>query len=147
MRFGVRKLAELVRQPALQAVLEAGDGNCLMGADWGDKLGPAAVLVMPDEALDAWMLRNCGDGIHTTGSCRMGPASDPRSVVDPDGRVHGLAGLRVADASIMPDIVRANTHLSSIVIGENVAAKIQRERVRLAAAEATAEQPVAAARL
>ena len=49
----------------------------------------------------------------------------------------GLEGLRVADASIMPDIVRANTHLSSIVIGENVAQKLltQRRREGLASAE------------
>ena len=54
----------------------------------------------------------------------MGSPDDPRSVVDPDCRVLALEGLRVADSSIMPDIVRANTHLSSIVIGENVARKI-----------------------
>jgi choline dehydrogenase-like flavoprotein len=54
----------------------------------------------------------------------MGSPDDPRSVVDPDCRVLALEGLRVADSSIMPDIVRANTHLSSIVIGENAARKI-----------------------
>ena len=54
----------------------------------------------------------------------MGSLDDPRSVVDPDCRVLSVDGLRVADASIMPDIVRANTHLSSIVIGENAARKI-----------------------
>lgn len=54
----------------------------------------------------------------------MGSLDDPRTVVDPDCRVLSLDGLRVADASIMPDIVRANTHLSSIVIGENAARKI-----------------------
>ncbi len=63
----------------------------------------------------------------------MGPSDDPRSVVDPDCRVLSLEGLRVADASVMPDIVRANTHLSSIVIGENVARKILAGRHRLAA--------------
>lgn len=58
----------------------------------------------------------------------MGAVDDRRSVVDPDCRVLSLEGLRVADASIMPDIVRANTHLSSIVIGENAARKILAER-------------------
>ena len=58
----------------------------------------------------------------------MGSPDDPRSVVDPDCRVLALDGLRVADSSIMPDIVRANTHLSSIVIGENAARKILARR-------------------
>ena len=46
---------------------------------------------------------------------------DPDAVVDQHGRVHGLAGLRVADASIMPTIPRANTHLTCVMIGERVA--------------------------
>ena len=58
----------------------------------------------------------------------MGAVDDRRSVVDPDCRVLSLQGLRVADDSIMPDIVRANTHLASIVIGENAARKILAER-------------------
>jgi choline dehydrogenase-like flavoprotein len=52
----------------------------------------------------------------------MGPADDPGAVVDATGRVHGVAGLRVADASIMPVIPRANTNLPAIVVGEKVAA-------------------------
>jgi choline dehydrogenase len=51
----------------------------------------------------------------------MGPALDPDAVVDQHCRVHGLAGLRVADASIMPTIPRANTHLTCVMIGERVA--------------------------
>jgi choline dehydrogenase len=51
----------------------------------------------------------------------MGPADEPAAVVDQYGRVHGLEGLRVADASIMPDLPRANTNLSTIMIGERVA--------------------------
>ena len=92
---------------------------------------------MSDVELDTWMVLNAGDGIHTTGTCRMGSPDDRRSVVDPDCCVIGLEVLRVADASIMPDIVRANTHLSSIVIGEIVAQKLltQRRREGLASAE------------
>jgi choline dehydrogenase len=51
----------------------------------------------------------------------MGPSSDPEAVVDERCRVHGLGGLRVVDASIMPTIVRANTNLTCIMIGERVA--------------------------
>ena len=55
---------------------------------------------------------------HSVGTARMGPANDPGAVVDQHGRVHGARGLRVADASIMPTIPSANTHLSCVMIGE-----------------------------
>ncbi len=67
------------------------------------------------------MMRNVTTGMHLAGTCKMGPASDPMAVVDQYGRVHGLQGLRVADASIMPDCVRANTNVTTMMIGERVA--------------------------
>ena len=70
------------------------------------------------------MLESCGDIYHVAGTCRMGAASDEGAVVDSDGRVIGIAGLRVADASIMPTIVRANTHLTAVMIGEHMADRI-----------------------
>jgi len=51
----------------------------------------------------------------------MGPENDPMAVVDQRGTVHGIDGLRVADASIMPNCIRANTNLSTIMIGERIA--------------------------
>jgi 5-(hydroxymethyl)furfural/furfural oxidase len=59
---------------------------------------------------------------HPVGSCRMGPRSDPMAVVDHAGRVHGLHGVRVADASIMPAIPRAGTFLPTVMIAEKIAA-------------------------
>jgi choline dehydrogenase len=50
----------------------------------------------------------------------MGPASDPMAVVSQYGKVHGLEGIRVVDASIMPDCVRANTNVTTMMIGEHV---------------------------
>ena len=50
----------------------------------------------------------------------MGPDSDPMAVVDPYGKVYGIEGLRVADASIMPDCIRANTNVTTMVIGERI---------------------------
>jgi choline dehydrogenase len=58
---------------------------------------------------------------HGAGTCKMGPASDPMAVVDPRLRVHGLANLWVADASIMPTVAHANTNLTSMMIGERAA--------------------------
>ena len=55
-------------------------------------------------------------------SCAMGPASDRTAVVDAEGRVHGVAGLRVADASVMPVIPRANTMVPTVVVAERIAA-------------------------
>ena len=74
-----------------------------------------------DDALDDWMLRNVRTSHHISGTCKMGPDSDRLAVVDQHGRVYGLQGLRVADASIMPDCIRANTNATSIMIGERVA--------------------------
>jgi 5-(hydroxymethyl)furfural/furfural oxidase len=55
----------------------------------------------------------------------MGPASNPRSVVDPECRVIGMEGLRVIDCSVMPEIVRANTHLSTVMIAEKMSDRIR----------------------
>jgi choline dehydrogenase len=54
----------------------------------------------------------------------MGAAGDPRSVVDPECRVLGFEGLRVIDASIMPSVVRANTHLTTVMIAERMAERL-----------------------
>ena len=74
-----------------------------------------------DDLLDAYMLRTVGTARHVSGTCKMGPASDPLAVVDQDLRVHGLEGIRVADPSILPNVVRANTNATAIMIGERVA--------------------------
>jgi len=71
----------------------------------------------------AQFARQKADSIyHAAGTCRMGPASDRESVVDADLRVHGIDGVRVADASIMPVIVDAPTHAACVMIGEKCAA-------------------------
>jgi len=58
---------------------------------------------------------------HPAGSCKMGPASDPDSVVDSEGRVHGIEGLYIADASLMPAVTSGNTNMPTAVIGERIA--------------------------
>jgi choline dehydrogenase len=61
---------------------------------------------------------------HPSSTCRMGPANDPGAVVDHAGRVHGLDGLRVADASIFPTSPRANIHATVVAVAEKLAAAI-----------------------
>ena len=73
-------------------------------------------------------VRQCAETIyHPVGTCRMGPVDDPQSVVDPEGCVIGVEGLRVVDASIMPEVPRANTHLTTVMIAEHIAARMKRE--------------------
>ena len=84
-------------------------------------ISPTEADLVSDEALDDWMLREVCIGQHLSGTCKLGPASDPMAVVDQYGRVHGIEGLRVADASVMPDVIRANTNCTTIMIGERVA--------------------------
>lgn len=74
-----------------------------------------------DEALAEFLRANCGTIYHPVGTARMGPDSDSMAVVDQYCRVKGVEGLRVVDASVMPNIVRANTNLTCIMIGERVA--------------------------
>jgi len=74
-----------------------------------------------DEALDAWLKREVSTSQHISCTCKMGPSTDPMAVVDQYGKVHGLQGLRVVDASIMPDCVRANTNVTTMTISERIA--------------------------
>lgn len=75
-----------------------------------------------DSAMEALVRKYTIGGWHPCGTCRMAPASNPDAVVDPlDGRVHGVAGLSVIDASVMPSIPRANTNLPTIMIAEKMA--------------------------
>ena len=70
--------------------------------------------------------RNSTHDYHPVGTCSMGPSSDPMAVVSGDGQVHGLEGLYVADASIMPVVPRANTNIPAAVVGEKIAADLLR---------------------
>jgi choline dehydrogenase len=80
-----------------------------------DEIAPGVNIQADDELLD-WIKNNAETTYHPVGTCKMG--SDPMAVVDDQLRVHGMQGLRVADASIMPTLTSGNTNAPSIMIGE-----------------------------
>jgi choline dehydrogenase len=87
----------------------------------GQEIAPGAHLQSDADLLE-WVRNNAETTYHPVGTCKMG--NDPRSVVDPELRVHGIAGLRVADASIMPTLTSGNTNAPAIMIGEKCAAMV-----------------------
>ena len=108
LREAVRICMELARQREMAEIIE----SCL---------DPTDADLESDGSLDEWLLANVRTSHHISGTCKMGPSSDPLAVVDQFGRVRGLEGLRVADASIMPDCIRANTNATTMAIGERIA--------------------------
>ncbi len=118
LRDGVRRLAAVVSRPELTTISE----EISFGAAGADM---QRVADLDDTALDQLMLAEAGDAQHAAGTCRMTAYEDRRGVVDPDGRVKGVSGLLVADASVMPFDCRANTHFTTMMIGEAIAARLR----------------------
>jgi choline dehydrogenase len=109
LRAAVRLTREILRQHALDPYR-------------GEELSPGAAVVS-DAGIDAWIRQCVETCYHPVGTCRMG--LDPRtSVVDAQGRVHGIAGLRIVDASIMPAIVSGNTNAPVIMMAEKISAQM-----------------------
>ena len=104
----VRIVRDLMTAPAMAAL--------------GTKeLLPGESLTTDDEIL-AWIKEVAETTYHPVGTCKMGP--DPLAVVDDQLKVHGIEGLRVADASIMPTLTSGNTNAPSIMIGEKAASMV-----------------------
>jgi choline dehydrogenase len=80
-------------------------------------------------AIEGWLRLNCGSGLHPVGTVPMGDPDDPGAAVDQYGRVRGIEGLLVADASLMPTITSANTNLPTIMIGERFAEWLLEKRL------------------
>jgi 5-(hydroxymethyl)furfural/furfural oxidase len=124
----IRKLNQLNRANAIKAALVAGALDAmpaLAGPVFGrltDRSVDLATLVNDDAALAEHVRNNVAGTFHVCGTCRMGRAADPDAVVDNQGRVRGIAGLRVVDASIMPAITRGNTNIPTIMLAEKIAA-------------------------
>jgi choline dehydrogenase len=105
---GLRLVRKIAGQPALKPYV-------------ADEIFPGVDIASDDDLLD-YVRRTGVSNQHPTSSCAMG--TGPNTVVDPRLRVHGIAGLRVADASIMPVVVGGNTNAPTIMIGEKAAAMI-----------------------
>jgi 5-(hydroxymethyl)furfural/furfural oxidase len=116
MRDGMQRLWQVVHQSPFDAITDHLEsvvtGEIMTELPTGDKL-------------DDFLLSVCGDTQHPVGTCRMGPPGHPSSVVDPDCRVIGVDGLRVIDASVMPEVPRANTHLSTVMIAEHMVRQLR----------------------
>lgn len=86
---------------------------------------PADTDLASDAALDEWLRREVTTYSHISGTCQMGPGSDATAVVDRYGRVHGLGGLRVVDASIMHTLVHAPLNPTVLMIEGRMAPLIR----------------------
>jgi choline dehydrogenase-like flavoprotein len=120
----IEHMTELARQPALAGVTRSAQLSA--GAGAGDGL-PVLDRKFDSAEVRQFVLANVYDAAHICGSCRMGAAGNPATVVDERGRILGVEGLWVADASIFPWVPSANTHLSSVLAGEKVAELIRDE--------------------
>jgi len=102
---GVKLMRKILQQPAL--------------ANHGAKEFANSAAAQDDAQIEQFIRSHADTVYHPVGSCRMGP--DPMDVVDHELRVHGIQGLRVVDASIMPQVVSGNTNAPTIMIGEKAA--------------------------
>ncbi len=108
LREAVRKCVDFLEDPAYSEVIE-------------ERTAPLDSDLVSDQTLDDWLLRNVSSSFHIAGTCKMGPDSDSEAVVDQHLKVRGVEGLRVVDASVMPDVVRANANVTTMMIAERAA--------------------------
>ena len=108
LRESIRTCAELFTNAAFAEIVT-------------ERVAPADEVLHDDAALNSWMRHEVITAHHVSSTCKMGTASDPLAVVDQYGKVHGMEGLRICDASIMPDTVRANLNHTVIAMAEKVA--------------------------
>jgi choline dehydrogenase len=108
LRAAVRLCVDLLQQPVFKDLV-------------GQHMTPTDQALASDQALDIWLQLNAGIAGHSSLTCKMGPTSDAMAVVDQHCQVHGLSHLRVIDASAMPEIPRANTNATIIMLAERAA--------------------------
>ncbi|SMC94572.1 GMC family oxidoreductase [Novosphingobium sp. B1] len=115
MIAGFRECRRIFAQPALAAMT-------------GAEIEPGAQY-QSDSEIDAALRKIVNTAYHPTGTCKMGPDSDPMAVVDGRLRVRGVSGLRVVDASVMPEIISGNTSAPTMMMAQRAAAFILEDAV------------------
>ena len=128
MREGVKITREIMAQPAFDPYR-------------GAEINPGSDQTS-DEAIDEFVRNRSETCYHPCGTCKMGPDTDPQAVVDANLKVHGIEGLRVVDASIMPNVVSGNLNGPTIMIAEKGADMILGHE-ELPAADVSVAAPVA----
>jgi choline dehydrogenase-like flavoprotein len=113
LRDCVRRMIDVARHPAVEAI---SDGVVALSTPLDD--------LATDDEIDAWLSATVNDYVHAAGTCRMGTPGDRAAVVDTDCRVIGYESLRVCDASVMPDLPKANTHLTTVAIAQRLLTKV-----------------------
>ncbi len=108
MRESVRLCVRIAEQGAYADIVE-------------ELIEPTHEELESDEDLTRYIMSRVSTSHHASGTCKMGPDSDDSAVLDQYGNVRGLRNIKVADASNMPDCIRANTNVTSMVIGERIA--------------------------
>jgi 5-(hydroxymethyl)furfural/furfural oxidase len=114
LRDAVRRVIDILRHPAVASITD-----------------DVVALTTPideldsDTAIEEWLWTTVNDYVHAVGTCRMGRRDDPAAVVDNDCKVIGYAGLRVCDASVMPDLPRSNTHLTTVALAERLITRMR----------------------
>ena len=108
LREGVRLCVDLAEYKELKTI-------------FGRRIRPLDNELASNVSLDDWLLRVVTTFAHIACTCRMGPESDSMAVVDQFGKVHGFEQLRIVDASIMPNLVRASLNPTVMMMGERVA--------------------------
>ena len=133
IQFGnrLRQLNELTSWNRIKTALIAGAfdiapalADALLTTAAGEGIALREIAADP-ERLKEHLRDHVAGVFHPVGTCRMGAADDPLAVVDAAGRVHGVDGLRVADASIMPNVVAGNTNLPTVMLAEKIAAAME----------------------
>ena len=121
-RVAVRNLKNAISTTILGRILD-GPGSLRRAAVHGliTEASPVAVLLTDDEALETHVRGTATGQWHVSCTCRMGRDDDPMAVTDPAGRVRGVPGLRVCDASLFPFVPSANTNVPTIMTAEKIA--------------------------
>ncbi len=124
-RLNEKSRSNAVKSSFISFLLDAvpGMNDLVLGALTGERVDLKA-LASDTEQLAEHIRENVGGVFHPTGTCRMGPAEDQHAVVDTQGRVHGIPGLRVVDAAIMPNVMSGNTNIPTIMVAERIAASM-----------------------